>query len=231
MCLSFCVASALMCNILFGTYTSTHLRYICPRTAKSTTLRTNDTAALIYDSEESHFPFPRSTSGRHPSSNGRNHVKKNTLERRLYYKIYVTVCVCYTTKNSYMKRGQAVLFFFCQNKIRQWFIYLGNVSGVLPHHVLPMYYFSINSSAELLTPTHPPLMVCAPTHGFNYGSKSPLPDRAGELHWRSVLCASVISFPLGAVARLVSHAAGQLRTRHRSLSSPDLHRARHSAVY
>lgn len=116
MCLSFCVASALTCNILFGTYTSTHLRYICPRTAKSTTLRTNDTAALIYDSEESHFPFPRSTSGRHPSSNGRNHVKKNTLERRLYYKIYVTVCVCYTTKNSYMKRGQAVFFFFVRIK-------------------------------------------------------------------------------------------------------------------
>lgn len=164
--------------------------------------------------------FSRSTNRRHPSLSGGNHIKKNTLERRLYYKIFFTVCVCYATKNSYIKTGQAVCF--SQNKIHRWFIYLGNVSGILLPCVLPMYYFSIKSSAELLTPTHPQLMVCAPTLGFNYGSKSPLPDRAGELHWRSVLCASVISFPLGAVARLVSQAAGQLRTRHRSLSSPRL---------
>lgn len=87
---------------------------------------------------------------------------------------------------------------------------------------LEMYLFQ--HQLQHLTSAIPPpqKMECALTLSFNYWRKSPLPGRAGELCWRSSLrswCASVISFPLGAAARMVSQAARQLYILHPSVST------------
>ena len=98
-----------------------------------------------------------------------------------------------------------------KNPMTQCWKQIRNVFMSAPH-------FNFSISLQLYFPQ----IVCVPSFSFNYWRKSPLPERVGELCQRSSLqsrCALVISFTLGAAARMISHAARHLHSLHSSAST------------